>query len=60
MEHIWYKGGHAHQEQKKGKSRRMRREHKGNKGVHTSHTFFLTHMNIDFMKLEGRLGASVT
>ena len=60
MEHTWYKGGHAHQEQKERKSRRMRREHKGNKGVHTSHTFFLTHMNIDFMKLEGRLGASVT
>ena len=39
---------------------RMREEHTGYKGLHTSHTFFPTHMNIDFMKLEGRLGASVT
>ena len=38
----------------------MREEHTGYKGLHTSHTYFPTHMNIDFMKLEGRLGASVT
>ena len=44
---------------RKGKER-MRKEHTGYKGLHTAHTCFPTHMNIDFIKLEGRLGASVT
>ena len=45
---------------KKGKTSMREKEHTGYKGLHTSHTCFQTHMNIDFMKLEGRLGASVT
>ena len=49
-------------EEEKGKEEtsRMGKDHTGYKGLHKSHTCFPTHMNIDFMKLEGRLGASVT
>ena len=45
---------------KKEKTSKMGKDHTGYKGLHKSHTCFPTHMNIDFMKLEGRLGASVT